>query len=332
MPTLRCKAARCRPVLRFRKLGHLLIGLMTVLVAGAARAQEVVKEHTIEERLEARLGVIDLGAAVVPFDGSLVPGFVFLPRGTLVTSEMPGARFEFLRFGFGVSAQKPRLTFSLGRIDEIAIGSNGAGKPCFPQVFRGAPARDCDPSSGLFGFGASFLEMDSLARRSDLVGESVAIRVAEGTARLLLPGGALGTSYQRFRLPIFVGTALDWLQLGEDEDGVTQDRVVPRLTTGAEVAGRSEDGHFEAKASFTARPSMVDWGEDVLIESAARVTARFVGPWQTVAAMQSISLEAGYGYASRPEGVVGEHLSKVEQDSAWMMFRYEVTLLSFFPD
>lgn len=327
---MRCKPARCRPVHRIVPLCVSL--LFNLSIVGTTQAQEPVKERSIAERLEARVGVIDLGAAVIPYDASLDPGLVFLPRGTLLTSELTGSRFEFLRFGFGVSGQNPRLTLLVGRIDEIAIGSNGQGKPCFPQIFRSAPDRGCDPTSGLFGFGGTFFESDSIVRRSDLVGETVAIRVAEGTARLLLPGGALGPAYQRFRLPIFVGTALDWLQLEDDEQGDAQDRVVPRLTTGIEIAGRSEDGRFEAKASFTARPSMIDWGEDVLAEASARLTARFVAPWQTVASFQSISLESGYGYASRPDGVIGEHLSKVERDSAWMMLRYEVTLLSFFSD
>jgi len=302
-----------------KRLFAVAIASTCLFAATSARADDFAPYQVdpIWDGLFMRVGVLSLGGGAVlsAEPEGLSPALDL--HLVVAARESNAVHFEVLRGDYLFTNRGHRLGGTLADFDEIVIGADNDGAPCLPAIFVVWPEGSCKSDSGLVGFGLKLLSVDH-----DFDQSATGMRIAEGNLRLVVPGAAHGPSYPRFHLPFFAGAALDWVEgFG----------AIPRFVGGADVFARTDDSHVEALFHAAARPSFIDPAHDFLFELSGRLTFRWVAPWSGPFALQGLSLDTGWGYASTPAVSIGERFSRTEPHSAWMLLNFELTMLKIGP-
>lgn len=262
----------------------------------------------IQSGLVGRAFTVDVGGGALSAPEPSTLGPVFAARFHGFLREGRGTSAELLRVGFATDGKKHRVGLSILEVDEFAIGER-SGKPCVPALFLVWPPGECLKKSGwpVLGLTAGAFDRDVSAK-------TWTIRAVEARAGISTTGPAFDPKHHRLRLPVYVGTGLDWAG-----------HAIPRFVAGTELMVRSEDSHVETAIGTAIRPSYVEGSKDMLFEATARITWRWRLDWSAAFALQGITVDGGYGHASRPQSALGELWSHTSQDSAWLLLRFEVT-------
>lgn len=227
----------------------------------------------------------------------------------LVGTEDFGLRREIGRAQFVGGRNYSRLIFDVVDLQEVVIGTRG-GDLCIPPVFGVWPAGLCDAETGIIGFSLTAGRFDG-----DLQSGKWNFRPIEATVRAVIPGRVFDT-YRYVRLPLILGASLD---VGDAE-------VIPRLVGGFDFFGRTPGSRFEVGLTFRARPSLSDPRHDIIAEGVARLTTRWIAPWATAFSLHALHLDLGYAFSSRPGVTIGEHLSRTDRYSLWLVLQVEFTV------
>lgn len=236
------------------------------------------------------------------------------PRATgemgirLIGTEDFGLRREIGRALFVGGRDYSRLVFDVVDLQEVVIGGRG-GDPCVPPIFAVWPPGMCDEDTGLFGFSLAAGRFDV-----DLQSRKWNFRPVEVSIRAVIPGRVFDT-YRNNRLPLIAGASLD---VGDGE-------VIPRWVAGFDFFGRTPNSRFEVGLTLRARPAMCDPRHDVIAEGVARLTTRWIAPWGNAFSLQALHLDLGYAFATRPKVTIGEHLSRTDRYSLWLVMQLEIT-------